>query len=45
MGRGCVVGDPEVSGGRMGVYKKYLGGRPNRKGRAVRNFSVKMILR
>ena len=25
MGRGCVVGDPEVSGGRMGVYKKYLG--------------------
>ena len=29
------MGDQEVDGGRMGVYKKYLVGRPNRKGRAV----------
>lgn len=37
------MGDQEVSGGKMGVYKKYLVGRPNRKGRAARNFSVKIF--
>lgn len=42
MGRGCVVSDREVSGGRMRVYKKYLVGRPNRKGRAVLFFSGKI---